>query len=804
MMVKFVLLRSPLAALHDPETVVVRRKHRFVNIDILDNLIHAPEMLSANPSLSEILWNFSRYKDRARITLEQNPHFYSNLPADESVYTHTFKLHPLVDLSTALKPHDTIYVLIDRPGRVFLETEGGIRRFGNVWMLNGALIFKDSSGVLEGEELVRGTIIRGNWQRYEEPMVFPKCECRPRLTPNRLRPIMTTPSADPASGAAFDDWAILSHPSSHSINVQIYSTQGRLGYTMDPDLPPPPPTSEEPEYQVLYTSINTLNDDVLLSIFSHNLPAGTRNNRKPLLGWFELTHVCRRWRRLIYDSAFHLDVHILCAKGAPVVDMLSLLPPLPLVIDYQFITVRVQDVLEISHALRLRNRVRRVSLRIPPSNLQELLVLLEEPFPRLEYLSLSSTFDGDITLTLPKTFLAPNLHHLKLLGVNFSSKLPPSSFTDSLLEELSIDFSNPSLRPSAGSELLDALETPVTLLKLKRFRFRGMRAYLESLIAQIRAPHLEQLNLELNITLFDQVAFAFPHLSHFANTTEGLKLPEAEIIFESDAVAVVLDHHRLQPDDQPPSFRLRVTCDGFGCQIDRAAQICSALMPMLSGAEQLALIERRMYAWHSDTDALSTKWHKLLRPFIGVKMLHICCLLWQEVACALQADDAGLDPGFLPSLQELVPDISNGYTNSSFTQFIHTRQIAGRPVYLSECSLLSPVHPRQLDLEMEALRVPQFRLRPYRSSSYRQRLRTANPLYTLSPLYASLLQIPPVQSNRYLPVPYVPPVQVERDPPPPFHTARPVRGSVKTQPPPPKHIRGRTHRAHKGARSAWR
>jgi len=142
MTIKFVLLCSPLAALHDPETIVVRRKHKFMSVVILDNLIHAPEMLSAKPSVSEILWNFSRYKDGARITLEQNPHFYSNLPADESAYTHTFRHHPLGDLSTALKPHDTVYILVDRPGRVFLETEGEKRRFGNVWMLNGTLIFK--------------------------------------------------------------------------------------------------------------------------------------------------------------------------------------------------------------------------------------------------------------------------------------------------------------------------------------------------------------------------------------------------------------------------------------------------------------------------------------------------------------------------------------------------------------------------------------------------------------------------------------------------------------------------------------
>jgi hypothetical protein len=42
----------------------------------------------------------------------------------------------------ALKDNNTIYVLSDRPGRVFLEIERRQRVFGNVWILNGVLIFR--------------------------------------------------------------------------------------------------------------------------------------------------------------------------------------------------------------------------------------------------------------------------------------------------------------------------------------------------------------------------------------------------------------------------------------------------------------------------------------------------------------------------------------------------------------------------------------------------------------------------------------------------------------------------------------
>jgi hypothetical protein len=108
------------------------------------DLIHVSEEFSASPSLPEILWNFSRYNDRARITLEQNPHFYLDCPADESAYTPLFQRHPIKDLSVALQHNGTIYVLFDGPSRVFLDIGRNLRTFCNVWSLNGVLIFRGS------------------------------------------------------------------------------------------------------------------------------------------------------------------------------------------------------------------------------------------------------------------------------------------------------------------------------------------------------------------------------------------------------------------------------------------------------------------------------------------------------------------------------------------------------------------------------------------------------------------------------------------------------------------------------------
>jgi hypothetical protein len=114
---------------------------------VFDNyLIHASEEFSASPSptLPEILWNFSRYNGRARITLEQNPHFYLHFPADESAYMPMFRCHPLQDPSVELEHNGTVYVLFDEPSRVFLGIGGGLRIFCNVWSPNGVQIFRGS------------------------------------------------------------------------------------------------------------------------------------------------------------------------------------------------------------------------------------------------------------------------------------------------------------------------------------------------------------------------------------------------------------------------------------------------------------------------------------------------------------------------------------------------------------------------------------------------------------------------------------------------------------------------------------
>ena len=402
-------------------------------------------------------------------------------------------------------------------------------------------------------------------------------------------------------------------------------------------------------------------------------------------------------------------MYILCTSGTPLVDTLDHLPPLlPLFVEYQYphVTISDQDILGISHALRLRDRVRYIDLDLRPSILNNFLLLMDGPFPILEHLSLSSGVDNTSTLTLPKTFLAPNLSYVSL-NIRPPKRLRLLTFTASLvilvlenirtsgyflprllvtrlqslhhLEQLTIGFSIPIPRPSEERRLLDKLGTPVTLHNLKILTFQGVSAYLECLVAQIRAPRLE----ELDITFFNQIAFTLPHLLHLINVTEGLQLPSAKVFFEHNGVSITTTDHNIPWSGG--RFLLLVKCKQLDWQIDCAAQICSALMPGLYSVEVLTLDfhEQIMPTEWQNGEIDGTTWHDLLRSFIGVKMLRICDSLSGELSRALRVDEIGSDPGLLPYLQEIESESEFNVVTVTglFGSFMDARQDAGRPVH---------------------------------------------------------------------------------------------------------------------------
>ena len=383
------------------------------------------------------------------------------------------------------------------------------------------------------------------------------------------------------------------------------------------------------------------------------------------------------------------------------VDTLDHLPRLPLSLYYRhieppgFIKLTEQDKLGIYHALRLHDRVYRIDLMFPPSILQKVFELLGGHFPIMEHLFLmfSTSSNNNLPLTLPKAFLGPNLRRLSLPRISPPRRLRLLTSTVSLvalelsnietssyfrprllatrlrslpqLEELSIGFSIPIPRPSSERELLGEQGAPVTLPSLKILKFRGVGAYLESLVAQIRTPLLERLN----ITLFNQIAFALPHLSYMINITDVFKLPSAEVGFYRNEVCISTFHSLARIP-----FSLHVRCKPLDWQIDCAAQICHALIPTLSDVQELSLYNKGIPTELGNDAIDGAMWHDLLRTFIGVEQLRIYRGLTGEVSRALQVDGVGTNPSFLPNLQSIC---AKDYL---FTSFINTRKAVGRPV----------------------------------------------------------------------------------------------------------------------------
>jgi hypothetical protein len=254
------------------------------------------------------------------------------------------------------------------------------------------------------------------------------------------------------------------------------------------------------------------------------------------------------------------------------------------------------------------------------------------------------------------------------------------------LEELYIGFSVPIPRPSTERELLGEQGTPVTLPNLNFLKFQGVSVYLESFIAQIRAPVLKRLR----ITLCNQITFTLQHLSHFINITEGLKIPVVQVMFSDRAIYVSTSASGFCNGH----FCMDVRCKPLDWQIDCAVQICTALAPALlvSDVGQIILDVFNYLTpdkW-LEYEIDDSTWHELLRSFVGMKELRIKTRLLEELARVLQMDGVGSDLGFLPDLQEIVAE------RNLFTSFIDARHVVGRPVRFSP-----PPH-RHEDFMMEA------------------------------------------------------------------------------------------------------
>jgi hypothetical protein len=103
------------------------------------------EEIDKSTTTTEIVWRFSRYRKNSagRIAFKQNPHFYHGLPDKAARYGSKFNVNPLSDFAYAYHHQiQTIYVLVDKSCRLFLDKPPIQRVFGNLWKPDQTVILK--------------------------------------------------------------------------------------------------------------------------------------------------------------------------------------------------------------------------------------------------------------------------------------------------------------------------------------------------------------------------------------------------------------------------------------------------------------------------------------------------------------------------------------------------------------------------------------------------------------------------------------------------------------------------------------
>ena len=162
------------------------------------------------------------------------------------------------------------------------------------------------------------------------------------------------------------------------------------------------------------------------------------------------------------------------------------------------------------------------------------------------------------------------------------------------------------------------------------------------------------------------------------STARNLQVKTVALYFEEDHFRVLAyPHMGARLDNLDLYFGGR----RFDWQIVSAAQVFHTFSTVFSAAEHLTLNNSR-YDMSSEWDnheADRIHWRKLLEPFGKVKNLSVYGGLVKQLSGALQPGEEESQTELLPELEKLSHS-ARGASPNAFTQFVDTRQKAGKPV----------------------------------------------------------------------------------------------------------------------------
>jgi hypothetical protein len=213
----------------------------------------------------------------------------------------------------------------------------------------------------------------------------------------------------------------------------------------------------------------------------------------------------------------------------------------------------------------------------------------------------------------------------------------------------------------------------IVLPALAHFKYRGTNTYLESIVARIDAPCLE----DIDITFFNQPTFDVPQLGQFIDRIGAHKLhSRADIMTSSHAISICF----TCPADAPTRLGLQISCARLDWQLSSMAQIFDHIPTFVSRVGELVISTTPQSNWQGDAN--NEQWLHLIRSFKGMERFYVAGELAKDIMHALEPADG--DPAtILPLLRKVYveePRPFHAPLRAAVIAFAAPRRLSSRPV----------------------------------------------------------------------------------------------------------------------------
>ncbi|KAH9959395.1 hypothetical protein BGW80DRAFT_1564585 [Lactifluus volemus] len=453
-------------------------------------------------------------------------------------------------------------------------------------------------------------------------------------------------------------------------------------------------------------TIRSLPDNVLLGIFDFCQMPWYDSPR----WWHALTHVCGRWRYVVFESPLRLDLHLVCDANTPAKKTLDVWPHgIPILIKESRSRLPLRGA-NIIATLRHHDRVSEIDL-YPTSTLLKRLykVMKKKPYPVLTHLHLHISNSRSAPV-FRNTFLggsAPCLEYLNLFGIPFpalpkllpffhdlvdvrianipnTGYISPGAMVTALsaltkLKNVSIGFESPASRPDPANRPPSSF-TRAVLPALTRLWFHGTSEYFEDLVARIETPAI----ICVTTIFFNQLDFDVPHFLQFISRTQiPGSFEEAKLSFSQSAYIHV--GHRDPPGGKEFETVLSITisCHALDWQVACLAQICGKISHFLSNVERLLIdtsyfVNEPFAKWKDYVD--NPEWLEIFHAFSALQQMHIPARMGQIIGFALQELTGESVMDALPMLRHLYLPPPSQSTQQAIQPFVSSRQRSNCPV----------------------------------------------------------------------------------------------------------------------------